>query len=452
VPRAPTGTLIPPGADGFYRGKVTKKEPKGPPTRPTYSLGTADRALAKRKLAQLAARAARGESLDDFEEVGGRSESVRAYALGWIDKRKAQKIGMAQKELRNLEIHVFPAIGAMAVGDVRAVHVRSVLEEVVGKGRGRNTVGHIRALLHRLFRSAVEDQLAEHNPVADARSPKVRETKKERVILTDDEFVRFVSDPGDDLEIRMLSLVARCEGGMRTGDLNAWDWSMIDRVHFAECFVPRMKTAKPQRLDIPEPLSPFVRAWWERAGKPEVGPVFPATKGKRAGKARSPNGLSFAKRLRRELFKSKVWRMPPVTVPKTSPGTRTDRGKKAKGTMLAPNPADPLYFDTAVTRKVDFHSFRRAFNTALAEAGVNVQHAMHLASHSDPKVHARYVMNTAAMRAIPDAALPRLPAPGNVPAQDVSTDPANVTAEIINDYRAEGGNRTPDLARMKRPL
>jgi hypothetical protein len=27
-----------------------------------------------------------------------------------------------------------------------------------------------------------------------------------------------------------------------------------------------------------------------------------------------------------------------------------------------------------------------AFNTALAEAGVNVQHAMHLASHCDPRV------------------------------------------------------------------
>jgi hypothetical protein len=77
--------------------------------------------------------------------------------------------------------------------------------------------------------------------------------------------------------------------------------------------------------------------------------------------------------------------------------------------MLAPNPLDALYYETATTRPVDFQSFRRAFDTALAEAGVNVQHAMHLASHSDAKVHQRYVMSTAAMRAIPDAALPRLP-------------------------------------------
>jgi len=94
--------------------------------------------------------------------------------------------------------------------------------------------------------------------------------------------------------------------------------------------------------------------------------------------------------------------------------TRTDLGKRAEGTKLAPNPRDPLYFETATTLPVDFHSFRRAFNTALAEAGVNVQHAMHLAAHADPKTHMRYVMNTIAMRTIPEAALPRLPA-GNLP-------------------------------------
>jgi hypothetical protein len=47
-----------------------------------------------------------------------------------------------------------------------------------------------------------------------------------------------------------------------------------------------------------------------------------------------------------------------------------------------------------------------AFATGLAEAGVNVQHAMHLTAHSDPKVHERYLMNTEAMQQIPVAALP----------------------------------------------
>jgi hypothetical protein len=88
---------------------------------------------------------------------------------------------------------------------------------------------------------------------------------------------------------------------------------------------------------------------------------------------------------------------------------RTDLGRAAMGTKLAPHPSDPLYFETAVTRPVDFHSFRRAFNTALAEAGINVQTAMAMAAHSDARTHMRSVMKMTVMRTIPAAVLPRLP-------------------------------------------
>jgi hypothetical protein len=77
-----------------------------------------------------------------------------------------------------------------------------------------------------------------------------------------------------------------------------------------------------------------------------------------------------------------------------------------KDGRAAPNPGDPIYSDTPVSRRVDFHSFRRAYNTALAVAGVNVQTAMGLASHSDPKTHMRYVMAVEAARPVPAAALP----------------------------------------------
>jgi Phage integrase family len=151
-----------------------------------------------------------------------------------------------------------------------------------------------------------------------------------------------------------------------------------------------------------------LRAWWERAGKPEAGRVFPVRIGKRAGQEKKTN--SHAKRLRSALMRAGVFRLKPAEVPETGKGRRTDLGKEATGTKLAPDPRDPLYFETEVSLPVDFHSFRRAFNTALAEAGVNLQHAMHLAAHADPKTHMRYVMKTTAMRTIPDAALPRLPA------------------------------------------
>jgi len=128
-------------------------------------------------------------------------------------------------------------------------------------------------------------------------------------------------------------------------------------------------------------------------------------------------------------------------------------------------------FETATTLPVDFHSFRRAFSTALAEAGVNVQHAMHLAAHSDPRVHVRYVMRTAAMRRIPDAALPRLTVallasarPGDssrpsatnagriVTARDDSPYTGAILAEKLNDSSGRRGIRTPDFVRVKDAL
>jgi integrase len=345
-------------------------------------------------------------------------------------------------------------IGTLPLCDVTPSHIRGILDEVVAKGLKRGTVEQVRGVLHRLFDDAWRAELIEANPVARVRVPPMREVRKDRCILTDGEFSRFVASGAVDLELRMLALVARCEGGMRTGDLNAWDWSMIDRVDFAECFVPRGKTRTPQALAIPEALAPFLRAWWERADEPESGPVFPARRGKHAGEFKSKKG-TYAARLRRDLFRAGAYRLPPVEVPARKPGQRTDLGKSVTGTKLAPNPRDPLYFETATTLPVDFHSFRRAFASALAEAGVNVQQAMHLAADSDPKVHARYVMGTAAMRAVPDAALPRLPAVALAHARM-----ANATASgsrssglgnvTLRDVSSEAPKETPTISEREK--
>jgi hypothetical protein len=97
---------------------------------------------------------------------------------------------------------------------------------------------------------------------------------------------------------------------------------------------------------------------------------------------------------------------------------------------------------------------------------------MHLAAHSDPRVHARYVMRTAAMRKIPDAALPRLPVtllasgrPGRessrridvnsariVTARDDSTHSTLRVIENANDSRGRSRDRTCDFVRVKDAL
>ena len=99
--------------------------------------------------------------------------------------------------------------------------------------------------------------------------------------------------------------------------------------------------------------------------------------------------------------------------------------------------------ERAVVEGVYFHSFRRAFNTGLAEANVNVQHAMHLAAHSDPKVHGRYVMSTLAMRTTPTAALVSKAAAALriVTARDDSSDAAHDRAK----YPRRGRDSNPRM-------
>jgi hypothetical protein len=83
--------------------------------------------------------------------------------------------------------------------------VRAILEGVAARTCSKGTASpvetryrretgvKVRGVMHRLFRAAQEDDLIEHNPVTPVRTPKMREVKKERAILTDDEFARFVA-------------------------------------------------------------------------------------------------------------------------------------------------------------------------------------------------------------------------------------------------------------------
>src|ERR1017187_4402745 len=246
MPRERAGTLFPPGRDGIWRARITTTREDGTTWRPLYSLGTTDRAQARRMLAKLVAASEAGGDLPTQAQATVMTIRVRDYAETWVARRKALGVGMVNKERRNLELYVLGAIGALSLRDVRSSQIRSILDEAIALGRKRATVAHIHGVLRRLFSAALADELIEQTPVAAVRVPKMRAVRKERAILTDAEFARFIACAEVDLELRMLSLVARCEGGMRTGDLHRWDWSQIDRTSFAECIVPRAKTGTPQ--------------------------------------------------------------------------------------------------------------------------------------------------------------------------------------------------------------
>lgn len=404
MPRARTGCLVYKKSSGWNaRVWVDVKDPTGEigEERRWVPLETHDRDLAKRKMKKIVAMLASGELVAD----AARAEAKREWTVAEHDEivnahRRATGVRSVEDEEIVQRRHVHPHIGAMTLKAVRPANVRGVLLAAIAAGLRRNTVRTIRAVMFRSFRAAWESELIPENPVAKVRVPKMSETKRARVILADEEIAQYIADPrAKRAELKLLSLAARTEGGMRTGDLMRWDWTMIDRVAFELCVIPRAKKGQPQTLEIPEVLRPFLRAWWVQRGCPASGPVFPRVRGEAKGKARAARGVSFAAALRRELLRAGVVRH-------ECDGSCS---REKDPTPCANFATDSLYNDTPSSQRVDFHSFRRAFNTALAEAGVNVQQAMHLAGHSDPKVHAMYVMSTRRMQRIPAAALPQIP-------------------------------------------
>lgn len=366
--RPRTGSLV--WAKSGWRARVTL-EVDGERVQRTINLATMSKAVAKAKLAKVLAEDAPPAAVD----------SVSDYADGWFTGREAR--GIRVKDERGWWDHYWaPALGTLRMRDVRPGHVRAVLEQMAeGELRGprnrrlrRTSILRARAVVLAMFGDAWQDELVAENPVARAAVPRLREARKDRAVLTDDELRRLLAHPEVHPEIKMLVLLSRTIGGMREGDLHALSWESFGP-DFATCRVPRAKTDKPQELDVPATVRPFIVAWWLASERPVAGPVFPVRRGKRAGERKGKNG--YAARLRAALLVAGV-----------------DRHE--------------LHHETETTLPVDFHSTRRAYATALARANVATSIAQVLTGHSDPRVHQRYVA-AATIRALPEAAVPLLP-------------------------------------------
>jgi integrase len=443
--RARTGTLIA-KPSGFF-ARVWVKLTDGTEARKFLPLGTKNRATAKRKLAKLVAEIAAGEHIEEAAAKVQGDETYRSYTLDRHEQRKAAGIGMARDEQWLRTTFAYPVIGDVAMRQVTDDQIREILERAREADMGYESVKHLRSCLRRDFKRARIDKVIEHRPAEDVEMPEgVEKDKRPFISPTDDEMTRYlgasVSVWGDgrklDLECKLAALVARTEGGTRTAELVRWDWTMIDLVNFTSCKILRAKTHDVQELEVPEVLRPFLAAWHARAGRPQAGPVFPVRRGRRVGQQKKERGTSFAGRLRRDFFRAGVVRLPAVKAADGSP---------------APNPADPIYFDTRTSRRMNFHSLRRAYSRALARADVSMQTAMTLTSHATPGMHMVYVREAEAARPVPLAALPVVdpalaagflsPAVTNGPKRRA----ANATKTLENEWAGQGSNLRPSACK-----
>ncbi len=381
--------------------------------RVTLSLGTMNKAVARRKMARLVAEANAGAAVTAGEAKAADTFKV---ATERVHKQRVKDgVKDAKNELHRLRAFAFEEMGDMPVTEVQTLNVNAVLDAAKAAGKSRQTVAHLRQDIRNVLAAAKREGTLASNPADDAEMPKFPETvRKERAVLTDPELARYLAWQHPDeryatavLERQTMACIARMFGGLRTGDLHALVWEALDVEEgaFAWGWAPRKKTKRPQLLEVPAMLRPILRDWWERHGRPRAGLVFPARRGERAGEAKAK--ASHADALRRDLARAFGIQAPERIRTKRSNGRPLTKIVWRTVRDLTPRERE-LFEETAYTLPLDFHSWRRAFSQALAEADVNAQQATALTGHASLAAHARYLANSGKLRRLPKAALPKL--------------------------------------------
>lgn len=358
--RKRTGTLI-------YTGKQYSVRFAGGPLIPLHTDDLRVAQARRRALANDPTRTAPTTATETFEEAAERLVQVQLLA----------QVPSAPARASRLRRWANPIIGSMLVTAVRPGHVTAVLEHVASLGRSSTTLTHMRGDMIFVFGRLLKEEVITRNPARGelVDTPAGTDDPRPRVLLRDEEFAALVNAPTTGAQLRMMAIASRAFGGMRTSDLRAWQWGHVDLAGWQHADVPRPKTTKRsrrtpgepaymlERLELPPAVATELERWWVAAGRPAAGPVFPMPAARK----------SYAAELRAALLAAGV-----------------DRHE--------------LHHSTTTTKRVDFHSFRRSWATAIGAAGLNAQTAMKVTGHRQLSTHMRYVRPEAIT--IPSAAIP----------------------------------------------
>ena len=156
--------------------------------------------------------------------VNGSRQTVEQWAYRWFETYKKPNIGISQQRNYDsiLRLHIVPAIGYMALGDVRGYHLQDFLNMQAGKSKSQ--LDKIRETLVQIFERAEIDRLIEYSPARKLILPDA--TQKERRHLSDEEraaLFKVIQTHQANVWVRFM---LQC--GLRRGETIPLTWGDID--------------------------------------------------------------------------------------------------------------------------------------------------------------------------------------------------------------------------------
>lgn len=175
---------------------------------------------AQAELVRLMETVRRGEHVDPAKL------SVAEFLDRWEQGWAALQVGLKTREryVELLRLHVRPHIGALPLHKLQPVHLAELYAELLAKGLGPRTIGHVHRVLHKALRVAVEWSLLARNPAAVARPPKVQ--AREIEIITIEQAQKILQCLRGRTLYPIIALALAT--GMRRGELLALRWGDVD--------------------------------------------------------------------------------------------------------------------------------------------------------------------------------------------------------------------------------
>lgn len=207
------------------------------------------------------------------------TNSFRSVAHSWMNHQAARWTPRTLDRLKaNLEADVFPELGAMSMGDIRAKHVLKVVRQVEARGAGE-TAARALQRIKAVFRYAVREDLIESNPTLDVLPDEVLKPRKvtHRPALPEAALPGFLAkldayegDAATANALRLLMLTA-----LRPGELRGARWEEID-LEAARWRVPagRMKMKAEHLVPLSRQAVALLEAIRPQGGA--AGLVFPS--------------------------------------------------------------------------------------------------------------------------------------------------------------------------------